>query len=161
MSSILAEQPLGSRLNQFYQLAKPRVVSLIVFTAVIGMFLATPGMVPLQTLLAVYPNSNVREEAQREVQEVMEKLAQKDYDTARQYIRQGLLESALIYLEDVVTRYPETEMARQARFRMVEIYRRRDWTPELRETCAVMRTTYPDDPEVREACGDVPPPLGP
>jgi protoheme IX farnesyltransferase len=36
----------------FYALTKPRVVSLIVFTAVIGMFLATPGMVPLQILLA-------------------------------------------------------------------------------------------------------------
>jgi protoheme IX farnesyltransferase len=35
-----------------YALTKPRVVSLIVFTAVIGMFLATPGMVPLQILVA-------------------------------------------------------------------------------------------------------------
>jgi len=52
MSSTLAGQPLGSRLSQFLQLAKPRVVSLIVFTAVIGMFLATPGMVPLQALVA-------------------------------------------------------------------------------------------------------------
>jgi protoheme IX farnesyltransferase len=40
------------RLRAFYALTKPRVVSLIVFTAVIGMFLATPGMVPLQILLA-------------------------------------------------------------------------------------------------------------
>jgi protoheme IX farnesyltransferase len=52
MSSTLADQPLGSRLGQFYQLTKPRVVSLIVFTAVIGMFLAVPGMVPLQALIA-------------------------------------------------------------------------------------------------------------
>ena len=52
MSSSLASQPLASRLSQFYQLTKPRVVSLIVFTAVIGMFLATPGMVPLQALVA-------------------------------------------------------------------------------------------------------------
>ncbi len=37
---------------QFYQLTKPRVVTLIVFTAMIGMFLATPKMVPLQILLA-------------------------------------------------------------------------------------------------------------
>jgi protoheme IX farnesyltransferase len=36
----------------FCALTKPRVVSLIVFTAVIGMLLATPGMVPLQILLA-------------------------------------------------------------------------------------------------------------
>jgi len=33
-------------------LTKPRVTALIVFTAVIGMFLATPGMVPLDILLA-------------------------------------------------------------------------------------------------------------
>jgi len=52
MSSSLAGQPPASRLSQFYQLTKPRVVSLIVFTAVIGMFLATPGMVPLQALIA-------------------------------------------------------------------------------------------------------------
>ena len=52
MSSSLAGQPPVSRIQQFYQLTKPRVVSLIVFTAVIGMFLATPGMVPLQALIA-------------------------------------------------------------------------------------------------------------
>ncbi len=37
---------------QFYVLTKPRVVTLIVFTAMIGMFLATPNMVPLQILIA-------------------------------------------------------------------------------------------------------------
>ena len=49
-----AAQPrtLMRRMRAFYALTKPRVVSLIVFTAVIGMFLATPGMVPVQILLA-------------------------------------------------------------------------------------------------------------
>jgi protoheme IX farnesyltransferase len=42
----------AQRLRAFYLLTKPRVVALIVFTAVIGMFLATPGMVPLRMLLA-------------------------------------------------------------------------------------------------------------
>jgi len=45
-------RPLIRRLRAFHALTKPRVVSLIVFTAVIGMFLATPGMVPVQILLA-------------------------------------------------------------------------------------------------------------
>jgi len=40
------------RLRAFYALTKPRVVSLIVFTAVIGMFLAAPGMVEPRVLLA-------------------------------------------------------------------------------------------------------------
>ena len=38
----------AQRLRAFVALTKPRVVSLIVFTAVIGMFLAVPGMVPLR-----------------------------------------------------------------------------------------------------------------
>ena len=42
MSSSLAGQPFAARLSQFYLLTKPRVVPLIVFTAVIGMFLAVP-----------------------------------------------------------------------------------------------------------------------
>ena len=52
MSFVLPAQRLTARAQQFYQLTKPRVVSLIVFTAVIGMYLSVPGMVPLQALLA-------------------------------------------------------------------------------------------------------------
>jgi protoheme IX farnesyltransferase len=40
-----------NRLRQFFALTKPRVVSLIVFTAVIGMFMAAPGMPPLSALV--------------------------------------------------------------------------------------------------------------
>jgi len=40
------------RVRAFYALTKPRVVSLIVFTAVIGMFLAAPGAVEPRVLLA-------------------------------------------------------------------------------------------------------------
>jgi len=43
---------IAQRLRAFLSLTKPRVVSLIVFTAVIGMFLATPGLVPMKILLA-------------------------------------------------------------------------------------------------------------
>jgi protoheme IX farnesyltransferase len=43
---------IAQRLRAFLALTKPRVVSLIVFTAMIGMFLATPGMVPPQLLIA-------------------------------------------------------------------------------------------------------------
>ena len=39
-------------LKSFFALCKPRVNSLIVFTAVIGMFLSTPGMVPLNVLIS-------------------------------------------------------------------------------------------------------------
>jgi heme o synthase len=52
--SVLAQhyKPAALRLQQLMRLTKPRVVSLIVFTAVIGMFLAVPGLPPVQVLLA-------------------------------------------------------------------------------------------------------------
>jgi heme o synthase len=52
--TVTALQLTTRRLGQFLELAKPRVVSLIVFCAVIGMFLAVPAgdPVPLAPLLA-------------------------------------------------------------------------------------------------------------
>jgi len=43
---------MSSIASQYLELTKPRVVALIVFTAVIGMFLSVPGMVPLRPLIA-------------------------------------------------------------------------------------------------------------
>ena len=54
-TELLREAPartIARRARAFYALTKPRVVSLIVFTAVIGMLLASPGAVPLQVLAA-------------------------------------------------------------------------------------------------------------
>ena len=52
MNSQVISTGTAQRLRALYSLTKPRVVSLIVFTAVIGMFLATPGVVPPHVLLA-------------------------------------------------------------------------------------------------------------
>lgn len=54
MSTLIlySAKPLADKLREFYALCKPRVTGLIVFTAVIGMALASPGMVPLNALLA-------------------------------------------------------------------------------------------------------------
>ena len=37
--------------RDYYEIGKPKVVALIVFTAIVGMFLAVPGMPPLDALL--------------------------------------------------------------------------------------------------------------
>jgi protoheme IX farnesyltransferase len=45
-------QRISINCRSFFLMCKPRVTALIVFTAMIGMFLATPGMVPLDLLAA-------------------------------------------------------------------------------------------------------------
>ena len=52
LNTQVLQASLTQQVRAFYSLTKPRVVSLIVFTAVIGMFLATPGMVPPPILVA-------------------------------------------------------------------------------------------------------------
>ncbi len=51
MESTTVPHSPGSRIAQYVALTKPRVTQLAVFCAVIGMFLATPGMVPWKVLI--------------------------------------------------------------------------------------------------------------
>ena len=43
--------PVAASWRDYFELGKPRVVALIVFTAVVGMFLATPALPPLDALV--------------------------------------------------------------------------------------------------------------
>ncbi len=51
MSASSEISPTNATWRDYYELCKPRVVALMLLTAVVGMFLATPGMVPWDVLL--------------------------------------------------------------------------------------------------------------
>lgn len=50
--STTSRRSAGQRLGAFFELCKPRVNSLIVFTAMIGMFLAAPSFPPFGLFVA-------------------------------------------------------------------------------------------------------------
>jgi protoheme IX farnesyltransferase len=50
-SEISIARPGAIAWRRYYDLTKPKVVALILFTALVGMLLSTPGMVPLQPLV--------------------------------------------------------------------------------------------------------------
>jgi len=50
-NELVNNRPLLAQWRDYYTLTKPRVVQLLVFTAIVGMFLATPGMVPWDVLI--------------------------------------------------------------------------------------------------------------
>jgi protoheme IX farnesyltransferase len=50
MTMVMAEKMDAPRWRAYWELTKPRVVALLMVTAVIGMFLSTPGMVPWHVL---------------------------------------------------------------------------------------------------------------
>ena len=51
MATTTLDTALQTSWRDYFELTKPKVVALIVFTAVVGMFLAAPGMVPLDALV--------------------------------------------------------------------------------------------------------------
>lgn len=50
--SVAAQTPSHSTWRDYLELCKPRVVALMLLTVLVGMYLATPNAVPLQTIIA-------------------------------------------------------------------------------------------------------------
>ncbi|HUF31528.1 MAG TPA: outer membrane protein assembly factor BamD [Gemmatimonadaceae bacterium] len=107
----------------------------------------------LETMLAVYPESPMAEEARRELAALNDKFAQKIYNNGMFYMRRNGNHSAVIYFREVVETYPETPTAKAALLRMVEAFREENWREDAEETCATLHGKYPSDQAVRTLCG--------
>lgn len=107
----------------------------------------------LNSLPALYPSSPLIPEAQRESERLTEWLATKDYETGMFYMRRKAYDPAIIYFQDVVEKYPQTDRARDARLRLVEAFREIRYREDANEVCAELRAAHPQDAEVRELCG--------
>ena len=108
-------------------------------------------------LVAIYPDSPLREKAEKAAQGIDDKMAKKDYDTGLHYVRRRAFDSALIYFKDVVKNHPNSQWALESLMRMVEVYRRKEmnYQEEAKETCITLRTAYPRNAAVAKLC---PPP---
>ncbi len=105
-------------------------------------------------LQGVYPNSPLVDTATTELKRLDEWFASKDYETGSHYMRRKAYDSAILYFKDVVRNWPESDKARQAMLRMVEIYRQPvlNYKEDAAEVCAALRAAYPTHPEVVATC---------
>lgn len=117
-------------------------------------------------LLGIFPDSPFADSAQAELRDLEEWFATKDYDSGMFYVRRKAYDSAIIYFQDVVTNWPNTDRARQSMLQLVRIYRlpNINYTEDAEEVCAALRGGFPTDREVLEVCklpvpdGATPPP---
>ena len=123
----------------------------------------TPALDPQYGLLAqtqfrllvgVYPNSPLADSGTKALKDLDERFASKDYDTGMHYYRRKAFDSAILYFKDVVKHWPESERAKQAMLRMVEIYRLpfMNYEDDAREVCQALLGAYPEDTGVLAAC---------
>ena len=104
------------------------------------------------TLLGLYPTSPLIPEAKKELAELEDMFAQKNYLAGMYYLRRKAYDSGIIYFKDVLAKYPTTPTARLAQLRLVDSYKAIRYKEDAADACAVLRKNYPDDAEVRTTC---------
>jgi outer membrane protein assembly factor BamD len=113
------------------------------------------------TLLGLYPQSSLLPQAKKELADLEEMFAQKNYLSGMYYFRRGGYDSGIIYFKDVVSRYPAAPSARLAQLRLVDSYRAIRYKEDAADACASLRRTYPGDTEVEKSCAGVSAPASP
>jgi outer membrane protein assembly factor BamD len=105
-------------------------------------------------LVGIYPDAPMADSAAMALEGLDERFATKDYETGMHYLRRKAYDSAILYFKDVVKGWPESDRARQAMLRMVEIYRLPllNYTDDAEEVCVTLRAAYPKDGEVVRLC---------
>jgi outer membrane protein assembly factor BamD len=114
------------------------------------------ALTTLSTLPELYPTSEHVDEARREIAELEQWFATKNYETGMYYFRQKAWDSAIIYFRYILDRWPNAPRARDALLRLAQAYRAIRYGEDLAEACGRLRQSYPTDREVREVCGNGP-----
>lgn len=104
------------------------------------------------TLIGLYPTSEHAEPARREIAELEQWFATKNYDTGMFYLRRKAYDSAIIYFNAVLERWPHVPRARDALLRLAQAYDAIRYREDFNEACTRLRQSYPGDPEVHRAC---------
>ncbi|HEX7034704.1 MAG TPA: heme o synthase [Pseudomonadales bacterium] len=113
MSGITARSTRRARWRDFLELTKPRVVLLMLLCALVGMFLAVPGMVPLDTLvfgitgiaLVAGSAAAVNHLADAEIDARMARTHRRPVATGRVSLGQGVAFSAVLGVSGMLILY--------------------------------------------------------
>ena len=106
-----------------------------------------------RSLLVYYPDSEYVPRAQALIDELVAKLAEKDYETAEYYFRRRAYHSANIYYEGVAADYADTEWAPRALLRLHESYLRLGYDQEAQSVKERLLRDFPDSPQARQIDG--------
>ena len=107
------------------------------------------------TLLSLFPQSPLVPVAKKELADVEEMFAQKNYISGMYYYRRKAYDSGIIYFKDVLAKYPASATSRTAQLRLVDSYKAIRYKEDAADVCLSLRKNFPTDAEVRETCAGV------
>lgn len=100
-------------------------------------------------VLTDYRGTDVVDEAALIAADMQTKLARKVYENGSYYMRRQFHDSAIIYFEELLENYPNTEWAPKALAGIIEAYGEIGYDDEVEEARNQLLTRYPDSPEAR------------
>jgi len=110
-----------------------------------------------QTFLGYYADSPLIPAVSKQMTQLDEWFATKDYNTGIHYLKRKAFDSSIIYFKDVIRLHPTAQVTRDAYLRLHEAYKAISYKDDARDLCDTMRKTYPTDREVLRICGPAPP----
>lgn len=108
------------------------------------------------TLLGLYPTSPLVPQAQKELSELENWFAIKNYEAGLFYLRRKAYDSAILYFKDVLQRWPNSPTAKTTSLRLVQAYKAIRYREDASDLCTQLRKKYTNDAGVREVCVGVP-----
>lgn len=110
------------------------------------------------TLIGLYSNSPLIPQAQKDIAELENWFAIKDYNAGMYYFRRKAFDSAILYFKDDLAKYGTTPQAHDAAIKLVQAYKEIRYREDASDLCAELNQRYPGDPKVRDVCTGVAPP---
>ena len=90
------------------------------------------------TLIGLYPTSPLVAAAQKDIAELENWFAKKDYDAGMYYFRRKAYDSGILYFKDVLAKFANAPMARDAAMKLVEAYKAIRYREDASELCTQM-----------------------
>jgi outer membrane protein assembly factor BamD len=106
-------------------------------------------------LITYYPDSDFVTRARAIIEELTNKLAEKEYVTGDTYFRRGAYHSANISFERVAAEFADSVWAPRALLRLYQSYTRLQYGPEAEAVKERLKQTYPNSPEAKQLGGSV------
>jgi outer membrane protein assembly factor BamD len=97
-----------------------------------------------QRLVEYYPGSEYAPVGEEKIAELTDKLARKEYETARLYVTMEYYRAATLYFDGVIERYHDTEYAPLSYLGKAEALLQRNMLIEARRTILKFLDSYPD-----------------
>jgi outer membrane protein assembly factor BamD len=103
-------------------------------------------------LLNRYPDSPAAAKGRAALADLAAKMAYKEWETAKYYLRQKAFDSAILYMKALVASYPQTPSAQQALVQLVKTYGNLGYLEDAADMCGALRQYHADTKDLDTLC---------